>query len=86
MANILDELEEARKQALRKAEFLGVTHCVIANSYGGGDTIVFDAGSRADYPGWEYDSDGSRREATEEELVMWDLLPDPPEGWAPKED
>jgi len=84
MANVLDELEEARKQALRKAEFLGVTHCVIASSYGG-DTIVFDAGSRAGYPGWEYDSDGSRREATDEELVMWGLLPDPPEDWAPKD-
>jgi hypothetical protein len=75
--SVIDDREVARERALRKAKFLNLTHCVIAHDYGG-DTIVFDAGSRAGYPGWEYDAEGSRREATDEELVMWALLPDPP--------
>jgi hypothetical protein len=75
--SVIDDLQAAREQALRKAKFLKLTHCVIAYEYGG-DTIVFDAGSRAGYPGWEDDAEGSRREATDEELVMWAMLPDPP--------
>ena len=72
------DIEKAREQALRKAKFLKLTHCVISYGTYGGDTIVFDAGSRAGYPGWEYDSEGSRRDATDEEHVMWAMLPDPP--------
>jgi len=83
--NVFESLEEARKQALRKAEFLGVTHCVIAYGTWTADMIVFDAGSRAGYPGWESDSAGSRRDATDEERVMWDMLPDPPDDWTPED-
>lgn len=86
MPDVLDELSEGRKKAMRKAKFLGLTHYVWGMPGGhSADTVVFDAGSRAGYPGWEYDSDGSRREATDEEQVMWDALPDPPDDWVPED-
>lgn len=86
MPDVMDEWDAARAAAVRKAKFLGLTHYVRTNpgEYSA-DMVVFDAGSRAGYPGWEYDSDGSRREATDEERAMWDTLPDPPDDWKPED-
>ena len=86
MPDVLDEWEESRAKAVRKAEFLGLTHCVRADPEGhSADMIVFDAGSMAGYPGWEYDGGHSRREATDQEVDMWAMLPDPPEDWKPED-
>ncbi len=86
MPDVLDELSEGRRKAMRKAKFLGLTHYVWTMPGGySADTVVFDAGRRADRSGWEYDSDGSRREATDEERDMWATLPDPPDDWKPED-
>ncbi len=71
--------------AERKGRYNGLTFCVADYGYSA-DTIVFDGGKRGyQEDGWEShgSSGGSRREATPEEVEMWQFLLAPPEDWKP---